>query len=168
MKAYKTQDNLLIQAAQYGIPLTSKEKSNVFALHDTIKNHEQEQIELTNRMSQLQMAKFEEESVRRAQEVISRLSKRIQEQTELSDWQVELLDKASRYNFTYNHNNPDWFKLSDNIEELEMLLPIAEHYGIWDWDANDLIDLRQKIENAEHKWCKEKDSQYREYQSTRL
>jgi hypothetical protein len=168
MKAYKTHDNLLIQAAQYGIPLTSKEKSNGFALHDTINNHEQEQIELTNRISQLQVAKFEEESVRRAQEVISRLSKRVQEQTELSEWQVEVLDNAARYGIKYNLNNPDWFKLSDHIEELELLLPQAEHYGIWDWDANDLIDLKQKIEASEHKWCQERDSQYRDYLVSRI
>jgi hypothetical protein len=164
MKSYKIYDNLLIKAAQYGIPLTSKEKNNVFALHDTINNHEREQNELSKRTT----AEFEQESVRRAQEVISRLSKRVQEQTELSDWQVEVLDKASRYDLKYNLNNPDWFKLSDHVEELEDLLVQAEHYGIWDWDANDLIDLKQKIENAEHKYCKERDSQYRDYLASRI
>ncbi len=168
MKAYKTLDKLLAKASQYGIPLTSKEKTNVFVLHDTIKDHEQEQIELTNRISQIQAAKFEEESVRRAQEVILRLHKRVQEQTELSEWQVEVLDKSAQYGIKYNPNNPDYFKLSDHIEELEDLLLQAEHYGIWDWDANDLIDLKQKIEASEHKYCEERDSLYREYLSTRL
>jgi len=159
---------LQAKAAQYGIPLISQEKTSAFLLRDIINNHEVEQKELTDRISKIQAVKFEEESVKRAQEVILRLHQRVQEQTELSDWQVEVLDKAARYGIKYNLNNPDWFKLSDDIEELEMLLPIAEHHGIHDWDANDIIDLRQKIENAEHKWCAERDSQYRDYLFSRI
>jgi len=111
---------------------------------------------------------WEQESITRAQAAINRLYQRVQDNPILSEWQLEVLSKANHYNLKYNLTNMDWFKLSDYIEELEPLIFEAESYGIFDWDANDLVDVRQKIEEAQHVSVREHSSSYRDYLSSRL
>lgn len=114
------------------------------------------------------ISSWEQESIIRAQAAINRLYRRVHDNPELSEWQVEVLDKATQYGIKYNFDNIDWFKLSDHIEELEPLIEEAESYGIYEWDANDLVDIRQRIEEAQCVSVRERSSSYRDYLSSRL
>lgn len=159
---------LLSKALNYGLPIGEKEKSNVFALRDIITNHEVEQNELTQRIietstADIDTSTWEQESVARAREAINRLYTRAQNNPNLSDWQKEILAKADQLNLSYNRSDMNWFMLSDIIEELEFLMPVAESYGIFDWDANDLVHLKQQIEDAEHAGAKERIATRNEY-----
>jgi len=172
MTAYQIYNNLLTKTQSYGLPLEKIEKSNVFTLRAIIINHEQEQNDLAKRMLTIQsiqnISKQEQESIERAKAAIARVAQRIQDSTELSEWQLEILEKTQQYKLSYNQSKIDWFKLSDTIDELEMLIPIAKKYGIDNWDANDLVNLEQRIEDAEHTWYTEKTELYRDYISSRL
>lgn len=168
---------LLTKAASYGIPLEKKEKNNVFALHDIITNHELEQNDLARRtaeiasteiISSIDILSWEQESITRAQAAINRLYRRVQDNPELSSWQVEVLDKANKYHIKYSLNNMDWFKLSDMIDELEPLISEAESYGICDWDANDIVNIRQQIEEAQHRAYGEHKQNCNDYFSSRI
>ncbi len=126
------------------------------------------EIASTGIISSTNTLSWEQESITRAQAAINRLYHRVQDNHELSSWQVEVLDKANQYNLKYSFDNIDWFKLSDMIEELEPLIREAESYGIFDWDANDVVNIRQSIEDAQHLAARERSAGYRDYLASRL
>lgn len=122
--------------------------------------------ELTSAPSSSITLTWEVQSITRAQEAINRLYRRVHDNIELREWQIELLAKVNKYKLSYCLI--DWFELSDMMEELELLISEAESYGIYDWDANDIVDLKQKIEDAQHKAARKHTTLRNEYLSSIL
>ena len=81
----------------------------------------------------------------------------------LDSLEVELLDKAYRYNIPYI-NEHDLSLLENKIDEWENLLSQAEELGI-DWDESDydVVGLEQEIETSERAEYEARGDMYSSY-----
>jgi hypothetical protein len=166
-------DNLFNKAREYGIPEYILENSSIKEIDDIIKSHELEQLELTRRTyikaieDKINNA-WEEESIAKAQALIIKLYDKVKNSPQYSEWQLEILAKAKQYKISYDPNKIDWFYLEDAIEELELLLKEADQYDITNIDYEDLVSLRQDIEEAQRKEVEHRSSLHCEYKLARL
>jgi len=166
-------NSLLAKAAEYGLPLQREEQSNATLLNKAITDHEYEQNELSIRTAVEAIRDEEIEEIKRIAGVRESIGGIVSRRLltcaypniadHIKDKRALLLDKAWKYRLKYNPEDITWAKLEDSIEEIESLIKEAEEYGIYDYDVQDLTDLRQKIEDAQHKAEKENRSARNEY-----
>ncbi len=62
---------------------------------------------------------WEEESTKRAQEVILSLYNKHKQSTEYQEYQIDLLERAAAYGLSYDVNDIDYIDLDQTISELE-------------------------------------------------
>lgn len=139
VEAWKT--TLLFKAALYGLPLDD-EKNNIKSIYDTIKAHENEQIELSIRT----ITSFEEQQVAN--------------DNYIGEYEKYIIEKAISYHIPVMMNNLDTTKLCLEVDDYEWLLDQANNKFInWDTSTYDPDGLQQAIDEAEE--AEEED--YRNY-----
>ena len=119
-------NTLLAQAKLYGLPLNDK-KNTIKSIYDTIKAHEIEQIELSQR------------TIEPCND------------NHIGEYEKYIIEKATAYHMPVTINNLDITKLCLEVDDYEWLLDQASNrYINWDTSTYDPNGLQQAIDDADH------------------
>lgn len=113
-----TFQNTISSPHAFGSLTKTVEKSSISSIYDTISSLKffgtsKLEKEIKDELS------WEEESIKRAQQVILSLYNRYKQSDKYRDWQHEIITKADAYGISYDANDIDYAYLDDTILEKE-------------------------------------------------